>query len=144
VIARAEIAQLIPHAGRMCLIDRVPASDNETIDCEADSHRDPEHPLRRGGALASVHLIEYGAQAAAIHAALHASDRQRVGKGGWLVSVRDCKLHVDRLDDLPLALEIRARREGASREALAYSFAVSHDRREIGRGRLMIRLAAAL
>jgi predicted hotdog family 3-hydroxylacyl-ACP dehydratase len=143
VINRAEIAQLIPHAGRMCLIDRVPSSDSDAIHCEADSHRDPEHPLRRGGALASVHLIEYGAQAAAIHAALHASDRQRVSAGGWLVSVRDCELHVDRLDNLPQALEIRARREGASRDALAYSFAISHGGGEIGRGRLMIRLAAA-
>src|ERR1700752_4978263 len=122
MIARGEIEQLIPHAGRMCLIDRVPGSDRDAIHCEADSHRDPEHPLRRGSILASVHLIEYGAQAAAIHAALCAGDRRRVGAGGWLVSVRDCELRVERLDDLPQTLQVRARREGASREALAYSF----------------------
>jgi predicted hotdog family 3-hydroxylacyl-ACP dehydratase len=142
MMERGEIERLMPHAGRMCLIDRVPGSDSDAIHCEADSHRDPEHPLRHRGSLAGVHLIEYAAQAAAIHAALYASDRRRVAAGGRLVSVRDCELSVERLDDLPQALQIRARREGASREALAYSFAISHADREIGRGRLMIRLGA--
>ena len=60
-----------------------------------------------------------------------------------LVSVRDCELSVERLDDLPHALRIRANREAGSAEALSYFFEVSHQDSKLGRGRLMIRLAPA-
>ncbi len=51
-----------------------------------------------------------------------------------LVSVRDCELRVERFDDLPHALEIRASREAASAAALTYSFEVSHRASSSGAG----------
>ena len=79
------------------------------------------------GVLSAVHVIEYGAQAAAIHASLLATHPAPANRAGMLVSVRDCELCVERLDDLPHALQIRASREAASVEALTYSFEVSHQ-----------------
>jgi predicted hotdog family 3-hydroxylacyl-ACP dehydratase len=143
VIGRDQILKLVPHAGRMCLIERVSGWDPQQIHCEADSHHDPEHPMRRLGALAAVHLIEYGAQAAAIHASLLTTDPAHADKAGMLVSVRDCELCVERLDDLLHALQIRAKREAASAAALTYSFEVSHQGLKLGSGRLMIKLAPA-
>ncbi len=92
MIGRDEILALVPHAGRMCLIDRVLSWDPSQIHCEADSHRNPEHPLRHLGVLSAVHIIEYGAQAAAIHASLLSAGPASANKAGMLVSVRDCEL----------------------------------------------------
>lgn len=43
---RAGIAARIPHAGRMCLLERLTAWSVREIRCEAVDHRDPDHPLR--------------------------------------------------------------------------------------------------
>lgn len=142
MISRAEILELVPHAGAMCLIDRALSWDENEIHCASDSHRDPGNPLRRGGALAAVHLIEYAAQAAALHAAL-ASTSPTATRPGVLASVRDCELDIERLDELPQTLQIHARREASSADALSYLFEVSHQARRLGRGRLMIRLGLA-
>ena len=40
-----DIAGLIPHAGRMCLLARVDAWDARTIRCTATGHADADHPL---------------------------------------------------------------------------------------------------
>ena len=67
--------------------------------------------------------------------------RQPADRAGVLVSVRECDLCVQRLDDLPHALQIHASREAASSQALTYSFEVLHQELRLGRGRLMIKLA---
>ena len=64
------IETLLPHAGRMRLIDRVVSYDEQTIVCESDSHRAADHPLAEAGVLSIVCGLEYGAQAMAIHGAL--------------------------------------------------------------------------
>jgi predicted hotdog family 3-hydroxylacyl-ACP dehydratase len=143
MIGRDEILKLVPHAGSMCLIEQASSWDAKEIHCKAVSHRDPQNPLRRSGALSAVHIIEYGAQAAALHASLLATDAAHANRAGMLVSVRDCELSVERLDDLLDALQIRASREAGSAQALTYSFDVSHQDSKLGRGRLMIRLAPA-
>ena len=64
------VDELIPHAGSMCLLDTVERWDQDEIVCRASSHDDPDNPLSEDGRLAAVALVEYGAQAAAVHAAL--------------------------------------------------------------------------
>jgi predicted hotdog family 3-hydroxylacyl-ACP dehydratase len=143
VIRREQILALIPHAGSMCLIGRVANWTEDEIHCETDDHRDAAHPLRRTGGLSAMHLIEYGAQAAAIHGALLAPDHAPAKRSGMLIAVHDCELFVDYLHDLPHVLKIHARREASSSDALMYSFDVAHGGQPVGRGRLTIRLAAA-
>ena len=69
------IETLLPHAGRMRLIDRVVSYDEQTIVCESDSHRAADHPLAEAGVLSIICGLEYGAQAMAIHGALLAAWR---------------------------------------------------------------------
>ncbi len=67
------IETLLPHAGRMRLIDSVISYDEQSIVCESDSHRAADHPLAEAGVLSIICGLEYGAQAMAIHGALLAS-----------------------------------------------------------------------
>jgi predicted hotdog family 3-hydroxylacyl-ACP dehydratase len=108
LIDKAAIRRLVPHAGTMCLIDGVSAWDDSGIACTSDSHRDPDHPLRRDGRLAALHAFEYGAQAAAIHGGLLAATAGRPVPRAWLGALRDARLHVDRLDSIVASLEIAA------------------------------------
>ena len=66
----AGIAARLPHAGRMCLLDRVLHWDENSIRCRAVSHRDTDNPLRDADGLATLAAIEYAAQAAAVHGSL--------------------------------------------------------------------------
>lgn len=105
MIGREKIARLVPHAEAMCLLDAVTAWDDARIVCRSDSHRDRAHPLRRSGRLGAVHLLEYAAQAMAVHGALldESSSSRRV-----VAAMRDVTLHVDALDGVDGPLEIEA------------------------------------
>ncbi len=70
MLDHAAIAARLPHAGRMCLLDRVLHWDEQGIRCSATSHRDADNPLREAGGLAMLAGIEYAAQAAAVHGEL--------------------------------------------------------------------------
>ena len=86
---------LIPHQGRMCLLDCVEWWTATGILCRARSHLDAGNPLRRAGRLAAVCGIEYGLQAAAAHGALAAPPAE----AGWLAAVRAAELAVPWLDE---------------------------------------------
>jgi predicted hotdog family 3-hydroxylacyl-ACP dehydratase len=129
---------LIPHQGAMSLIDEIVAWDADTVDALAVSHRRADHPLRADGRLRAVHLCEYGAQAMAIHGGLIARASGGVAAPGFLVSLRAVELTVDRIDDLPGALAIRAEKLAGGDAAWQYAFRVSHDGVEIARGRAAV------
>lgn len=108
VIDKEAIRRLVPHSGRMCLIDAVIAWDDAGIDCVTESHRDPNHPLIRDGILAALHGLEYGAQAAAIHGGLVARRDGRAPRPAWLGALKDVRLTVDRLDRVATPLAVTA------------------------------------
>ena len=102
---RDGIAALIPHSGAMCLLARLEAWDAQRIVCAATNHRDAGHPLRTRSGLLAPCAIEYAAQAMALHGALIgqvAGAPGTPGTPGYLASARGVRLHVLRLDDLPL------------------------------------------
>jgi len=134
-IGRDAIAGLIPHAGRMCLLDTVVAWSDGEIECRSDSHRDPAHPLRHGGALAAVHLAEYGAQAMAIHGGLLGRAAGAPVRRGLLVTLRDLKLAVARIDDIAAPLVVRARRLLANPDGQLYAFEIAADGQALASGR---------
>ena len=70
MLDHADIAARLPHAGRMCLLDRVINWDERTITCSVVSHVDAENPLRESMGLATFAGIELAAQAAAVHGEL--------------------------------------------------------------------------
>lgn len=135
---RGQIARLIPHGGAMCLIDEVVSWDAQRIHCRSRSHLDPANPLRRGGRLAALHLIEYGAQSMAIHGGLDAQSRGENAAPGLLVSAREVQLLVETLDDLPGALELHAEQQLANASGWLYAFRALCGELLLGSGRLAV------
>ena len=121
------IDTLLPHAGRMRLIDRIVSYDEQRIVCESDSHRAAEHPLADGGTLSIVAGLEYGAQAMAIHGGLLAAMAQpqrNRARHGFLVAASDLRWFVERLDACAAPLTIEAVSELRSDHQVAYRFEI--------------------
>lgn len=76
-----QFSALTPHQGRMILLDRVEKWDDKKIVCSAISHLDEDNPLKVNGRLSYIHVVEYGAQAAAIHLAIKAVHTRRPMSG---------------------------------------------------------------
>jgi predicted hotdog family 3-hydroxylacyl-ACP dehydratase len=150
-LGSAWIREHIPHQGRMCLLERVLSWDRQELRCCSGSHRAADHPLRAHGRLGSACLIEYAAQAVAIHGALlraqeapagahelrrasaptppqeytHGSAQAlNSGAAGLLASARSVQLAVDRLDGIATDLLIEARRLHSDARSALYAFAV--------------------
>lgn len=144
-LSRADIAARIPHAGSMCLLDAVSAWDDTTIHARAVSHRDPANPLREAAGLLAPCVIEYAAQAMAVHGGLiaeRAAGGAQPPRAGMLASVRGVKLNVARLDDLAEPLEIEATRLSGEGNSVLYGFSVRAGSREVASGRAAVVLDA--
>lgn len=137
---RAAIQALVPHAGAMCLWDAVAHWDASGIRLRAEGHRDPAHPLRSGGRLRALHLCEYGAQAMAVHGGLRAQSSGGAARPGVLVALRAVVLYVDRIDDLPGALECEARMLADGADSQQYAFRIEHAGKLLAEGRAAVML----
>jgi predicted hotdog family 3-hydroxylacyl-ACP dehydratase len=147
---RKWIEQHILHKGRMCLLDEVLSWDAARIRCRSTSHRAADNPLRTHGRLGAACGIEYAAQAMAVHGALIAASAPLAstmstsvrgsidGAVGYLASVRNVALFVERLDDLASDLVASAERITGDGRTVLYEFAVSSDEQPLLRGRASI------
>ena len=137
-----QIAALVPHQGTMCLLARVDAWDTQGIVCHATNHRDTEHPLRTRSGLLSSCLIEYAAQAMALHGVLRGGRATLVSQPGLLAAARQVKLGLLNLDDLPLLktdeLRIEAACQAADERQLLYSFTARHGATQLASGRITV------
>lgn len=131
-----DIGALVPHAGAMCLLERVVIADERRIVCATHSHRAPANPLRLGGQLSALHLAEYGAQAMAVHGGLMA--RVRAPRSGVLASIRKLRLFVPRLDDIDEELLIHAQRELSEGAGAIYEFVAEAGGKTLGSGRIAV------
>ena len=135
-----DIRHLLPHAGAMILIDRVLAHTETEITCSADNHRDLDHPLRHDGTLDSAVLIEYAAQATAIHGTL--ATIPGTPRIAFLAAARKLTLARVRLDTLHQPLIIHARRLLASADGVIYNATVRHVDTTLLDGRLTVMFPA--
>ncbi|MEN0074930.1 MAG: phosphotransferase [Paracraurococcus sp.] len=119
----AAIARLVPHAGAMCLLDRVLEWDAARIRCETERHAAPANPLRRDGRLPAVCGLEFALQAMALHGALTGGAGPQ--RAGFLSSLREVALAVGRLDDIPGPLTILAEALAAETRGFIYRFEVA-------------------
>lgn len=140
----AAIAALIPHAGTMCLLDRVESWDARHIVCSATSHTGRDNPLRSASGLLASAAIEYAAQAAAVHGGLSAQAAGRSAAPGFLASARAVQLHRLRLDDLPGALAVETEHIAGDDGQLLYAFTVRHAGEAVAEGRLAVVLDTPL
>ena len=138
---RAWIESRIPHRDRMCLLDSVDIWDATRVVCCATSHRDADNPLRAHGRLGAACGIEYAAQAMAVHGALSVHGDARP-PNGYLTSVREVVLHVDRLDDVEDRLDVEAVRRSGDGNSILYQFTIRAGARELLHGRAAVLLDA--
>lgn len=139
-LGRADIEARIPHRGRMCLLDRLVAWDDRTLNAAAAGHGAPDHPLRTERGLLAPCAVEYAAQAMALHGALRATAD---GRPGYLASVRQVRCHVARLDDVPGELLIRVEWQAGDAGQVMYRFTVADDSgRALVEGRALVVLDA--
>lgn len=134
----AGIAARVPHAGRMCLLDRLLRWDATHIECRAVGHRDADHPLRGDDGLPAVCAIEYAAQAMALHGGLTAPEGSTPSPG-YIASVRNVHSRVSRLDDIDGELVVRAERLAGDASQVLYAFEVADEA-----GRLLVTGRAAV
>lgn len=138
VVDAAGIRALVPHTDAMCLLQSALSWDAARIHCRADNHRDPDHPLAEHGTLSALYLIEYGAQAMAVHGGLLAREAGGTARPGLLVSVRDVVLHVERIDTIMEPLDVIAERRLAGDSGWLYAFHVSAGEKRLAHGRVMV------
>lgn len=132
------IRQLIPHAGTMCLLERVVDWTDAMIACSAISHTSTENPLRHAGRISAVSGIEYGLQAMAVHGALRGSAPQPIG---YLVRLGAVRCMVDFLDALGPELFVRADLIQSLAGGYSYEFFIAGgDRQPAIAGRATIAL----
>lgn len=143
-LVQAQIAELIPHSGTMCLLQALDAWDKQHIACRADNHRDPHNPLRTRSGLLAPNAIEYAAQAMALHGALIGLEAGVPATPGYLASTRGVQLHRLRLDDLPGELHITATRQAGDARQILYAFTVSHAGEPVAEGRAAVVLNTPL
>jgi len=141
---RAGIARRIPHSGSMCLLDRLAAWDAESIHCTTASHAHPDNPLRTASGLLSPNLIEYAAQAMALHGGLLAAEGSEPS-AGFLASARNVRLSVARIDDIAGELQVHAQRLTGDQSQVLYQFAVTDATgRPLAEGRAVVVLNTPL
>ncbi|MDO8412834.1 MAG: hydroxymyristoyl-ACP dehydratase [Gallionellaceae bacterium] len=136
-INHAEIARLIPHAGKMCLLDSVSEWDAVKIKCRSRSHLMQDNPLRTDGQLSALCGIEYAAQAMAVHGGLTGLT-DRLPRAGYLASLRDVVCRRSRLDDMEGDLIVEAEQLMADETRVIYQFAVRVGAIEILSGRAAV------
>ncbi len=139
----AGIAAVVPHRGRMCLLDRMRHWSVDAIHCSAISHRDVDNPLRSQRGLLAPCAIEYAAQAMALHGGLLAR-QSGPPQGGYIAAVRDVKFAVSSLHDIDGELQIHAERLAGDVQLVSYRFHVDDAAgRRLAEGRATVVLEPA-
>lgn len=127
MINHESLCNLIPHAGSMCLLDSVLAWNEESITCISESHLRSDNPLQNDNSLSAVMLVEYGAQAMAVHGGLKAKEQNEVLHGGYLAALRNVNLTNKDISEISGPLRIEAQQLMAQGGSMIYEFKVCSD-----------------
>lgn len=134
--AASDWATWIPHAGAMCLLDSIACYDAQ--DLHALARVGSTHPLASVHGVHVVHLLEYGAQACAVHGALLAHDAGRAEmRPGRLVSVRELRLAGEYVDSTTV-LNVHVSRLYGDDSGAQYSFRVEQAGHCLAHGRVAV------
>lgn len=133
---RAQISRLIPHGESMCMLDEIISWDESRIHGRSNNFAVSSNPLFENGELDTVLLIEYGAQAAAVHAALIQSQLGET-RPAYIGAVKDIELFT-RIADNSIALDIDACCLLANRNGAIYEVTARQVETLLLRGRLIL------
>ncbi len=97
-LKRIDIETLLPHRGRMRLVEQIVALDEDHTVTRATVR--PGWPMSDGQSVSAVILIELVAQTAGIHNGWVRVRRHgpEVDRKGWIVGISEADLHADRVD----------------------------------------------
>lgn len=92
-LVQVDIERLIPHSEGMCLLEKIIECTPEKIICQTKTHLNDDNPLKIDGVLSKMHLIEYGAQAVAVHGGLieRLSSLESEPKLGYIALLKSIK-----------------------------------------------------
>lgn len=138
MIKHDELCSLIPHSFDMCLLDHVESWDETNIICHSNSHLLDSNPLRKNNSLSSVHLLEYAAQAMAVHGGLHDREQGKKMTEGYLAALRDVNINLCEIDKMQSSLRIEANQILSQGGNMIYNFAVSTDNTDLVTGRATV------
>jgi len=138
MIKRDELCSLIPHSFDMCLLERIEFWDKDKIVCYSNSHFLENNPLRSEKKLSSINVLEYAAQAMAVHGGLHNREHGLQMTEGYLAALRDIKLNLCELDKLKTELRIEAKKILSQGGNMIYAFTVSTAEIELASGRATV------
>lgn len=134
-LSRQQISALIPHGNSMCMLDEVVSWDSDHIQCRSTHFAGDHNPLFEGGRLETVLLIEYAAQAAAIHAALLQSELGKP-RPAYIGAVKGIELLRAVTNDL--AIDISAHCLLNNSSGAIYEFIAKQDNCALITGRLIL------
>jgi predicted hotdog family 3-hydroxylacyl-ACP dehydratase len=126
----ADIAARVPHSGTMCLLHALHESSDTHVLCSATSHRAADNPLRSASGLLACNAIEYAAQAMALHGAM-TSAADAPPQGGRLTSVRNVRLHAQRLDHIVGPLFVHVERLAGDAGQAMYQFTLGDEQQHV-------------
>lgn len=134
-----DICSLIPHAGSMCLLDMVKSWDERSIACTTTTHRNEDNPLRNSEGLPMSSLLEYGAQAMAVHGCMLAKNENAVVKeNGYLAALSDIQLAQGWLSDIEDELEIGVERIYADAGNMIYTLSIKAGNKILAHGKATV------
>ena len=137
-ITKDEIETLIPHSGAMCLLDEVIQWDEKKITCISRSHLDTNNPFCRNHHLSVYALIEYGAQAMAVHGGLLNKRLNNTINEGYLAALRDVQIKKNNISDIESELYIEATQQMASEGNMIYESSITAENEIILSGRATV------
>ncbi len=127
----------------MCLLEEVLSWDEVRARCRSSTHRRADNPLRAYGRLGAACGVEYAAQAMAVHGALEAERSGSKAAPGMLASVRNVRLHVERLDDIAQDVIAAVQWLAGDAHTALYEFSLATDDRVLLTGRAAIALGTS-
>lgn len=118
------IAEHIPHAGQMVLLDKCISYSKNGLSCLSLSHIDTSNPLRTENGLSATCGIEYAAQAIALHSALLNGGNTGLG---FLAICKNITFKLRYLDTITTEIQISVKYISGSAELglLQYGFVIS-------------------
>jgi predicted hotdog family 3-hydroxylacyl-ACP dehydratase len=134
------IADLVPHAGSMVLLDEVVDYGPDHIHCRAAIDPAASHPLAEHLRLPATALAEYGAQAMAVHGGL-LTEPGTPPRPGRLVALRQLDLAVDGLDRA-VEVDVFGYRLGGDDSGHLYTFEVRHHQTLLASGKATVMFVA--
>lgn len=129
---------MIPHAGRMCLLDEVLEWGEDYVLCQTRSHLLDHNPLRCSSGLSALQGIEYGMQSMAVHGGLLAREKNQQAPPGFAAALRGVSLNTEWLHQYKEPLQVSAKALVIDAGSYIYQFELRCEQQILVHGRATI------